>query len=151
MKNKLADCLRPLLLGALLFTAAAGAEVRPLDRVAAIVDGDVIMQSQLEARLREVQQTIGRRGAALPPEHVLTQQVLERLIIENIQLQIGERSGIRIGDAELNEAMASIAQRNGLSEVSMGMSADFPVAVQFGSTLVRIGAAIFGERGREPE
>ena len=115
MKNKLADCLRPLLLGALLFTAAASAEVRPLDRVAAIVDGDVIMQSQLDARLREVQQTIGRRGAALPPQHVLTQQVLERLIIENIQLQIGERSGIRIGDAELNEAMASIAQRNGLS------------------------------------
>ena len=115
MKTKLTDCLRPLLLGALLFSTAVGAQVRPLDRVAAIVDGDIIMQSQLEARLREVQQTIARRGAALPPEHVLTQQVLERLIIENIQLQIGERSGIRIGDAELNEAMASIAQRNGLS------------------------------------
>jgi len=115
VKTKLTDCLRPLLLGALLFSTAVGAQVRPLDRVAAIVDGDIIMQSQLEARLREVQQTIARRGAALPPEHVLTQQVLERLIIENIQLQIGERSGIRIGDAELNEAMASIAQRNGLS------------------------------------
>lgn len=115
MKIKLADCLRPLLLGTLLFTAVAGAQVRPLDRVAAIVDGDVIMQSQLDARLRDVQQTIARRGATLPPEHVLTQQVLERLIVENIQLQIGERSGIRIGDAELNEAMASIAQRNGLT------------------------------------
>ncbi len=115
MKIKLADCLRPLLLGTLLLAATAHAQVRPLDRVAAIVDGDVIMQSQLQARLREVQQTIGRRGAALPPEHVLTQQVLERLIIENIQLQIGERSGIRIGDAELNETMASIAQRNGLT------------------------------------
>lgn len=115
MKIKLADCLRPLLLGTLLLAATAHAQVRSLDRVAAIVDGDVIMQSQLQARLREVQQTIGRRGAALPPEHVLTQQVLERLIIENIQLQIGERSGIRIGDAELNETMASIAQRNGLT------------------------------------
>jgi len=115
VKIKLADCLRPLLLGTLLLAATAHAQVRPLDRVAAIVDGDVIMQSQLQARLREVQQTIGRRGAALPPEHVLTQQVLERLIIENIQLQIGERSGIRIGDAELNETMASIAQRNGLT------------------------------------
>jgi uncharacterized pyridoxal phosphate-containing UPF0001 family protein len=39
-----------------------------------------------------------------------------------------------------------IAQRNGLTEISMGMSADFPVAVQFGSTMVRIGTAIFGER-----
>ena len=39
-----------------------------------------------------------------------------------------------------------IAQRNGLDEISMGMSADFPIAVQFGSTMVRIGTAIFGHR-----
>jgi peptidyl-prolyl cis-trans isomerase SurA len=115
VKTKLSDCLRPLLLGALLFTGTVTADVRPLDRVVAIVDNDVIMHSQLQQRLNEVQQTIAKRGAALPPEHVLSQQVLERLIIENIQLQIGERSGIRIGDEELNGAMASIAQRNGMS------------------------------------
>ena len=115
MKTKLSDCLRPLLLGALLFTGTVTADVRLLDRVVAIVDNDVIMHSQLQQRLGEVQQTIARRGAALPPEHVLGQQVLERLIIENIQLQIGERSGIRIGDEELNDAMGSIAQRNGMS------------------------------------
>ncbi|MGH8352713.1 MAG: peptidylprolyl isomerase [Pseudomonas sp.] len=115
MKTKLSDCLRPLLLGALLLGAAAQAEVQPLNRVVAIVDNDVIMQSQLDSRLREVQQTIAKRGAALPPEHVLSQQVLERLIIENIQLQIGERSGIRITDEELNQAIGTIAQRNGMS------------------------------------
>ncbi|SFP07039.1 peptidylprolyl isomerase [Pseudomonas borbori] len=115
MKIKLSDCVRPLLLGALFLGAAAQAEVQPLNRVVAIVDNDVIMQSQLDARLREVQQTIGKRGAALPPEQVLSQQVLERLIIENIQLQIGDRSGIRITDEELNQALASIAQRNGMS------------------------------------
>ncbi|MGQ7960767.1 peptidylprolyl isomerase [Pseudomonas sp. SP16.1] len=115
MKTKLSDCLRPLLLGAALLAATAQADVRPLDRVVAIVDNDVVMQSQLDARLQEVQQTIGKRGGALPPEHVLSQQVLERLIIENIQLQIGERSGIRITDEELNQAMGTIAQRNGLS------------------------------------
>lgn len=115
MKIKLSDCVRPLLLGALFLGAAAQAEVQPLNRVVAIVDNDVIMQSQLDARLREVQQTIAKRGAALPPEQVLSQQVLERLIIENIQLQIGDRSGIRITDEELNQALASIAQRNGMS------------------------------------
>ncbi|MFI8609724.1 molecular chaperone SurA [Pseudomonas sp. AOB-7] len=115
MKTKLSDCLRPLLLGAALLAATAQADVRPLDRVVAIVDNDVVMQSQLDARLREVQQTIGKRGGALPPEHVLSQQVLERLIIENIQLQIGDRSGIRITDEELNQAMGTIAQRNGMS------------------------------------
>lgn len=115
VKTKLSDRLRPLLLGAALLAATAQAQVRPLDRVVAIVDNDVVMQSQLDARLREVQQTIDKRGGALPPEHVLSQQVLERLIIENIQLQIGDRSGIRITDEELNQAMGTIAQRNGMS------------------------------------
>lgn len=115
VKTKLSDCLRPLLLGALFLGTAAQAEVQALDRVVAIVDNDVVMQSQLDQRLREVQQTIAKRGAALPPEHVLSQQVLERLIIENIQLQIGERSGIRITDEELNQAIGTIAQRNGMS------------------------------------
>lgn len=115
VKIKLSDCVRPLLLGALFLGTAANAEVQPLNRVVAIVDNDVVMQSQLDSRLREVQQTITQRGAALPPEHVLSQQVLERLIIENIQLQIGERSGIRITDEELNQAIGTIAQRNGMS------------------------------------
>ncbi len=115
MKIKLTDWARPLLLGAVFFGAAAQAEVKPLDRVVAIVDNDVVMQSQLQARLREVQQTLAKRGAALPPAEVLNQQVLERLIVENIQLQIGERSGIRITDEELNQALASIAQRNGMN------------------------------------
>lgn len=115
VKIKLSDYVRPLLLGALFLGTAAHAEVQPLNRVVAIVDNDVVMQSQLDARLSEVQQTIAQRGAALPPDDVLSQQVLERLIIENIQLQIGERSGIRITDEELNQAIGTIAQRNGMS------------------------------------
>lgn len=111
----LCKALRPLMLGALLASFVVQAEVVPLDRVVAIVDNDVVMQSQLDQRLREVRQTIQKRGAPLPPEHVLTQQVLERLIIENIQLQIGDRSGIRITDEELNQAMGTIAQRNNMS------------------------------------
>ncbi|TBV95807.1 molecular chaperone SurA [Azotobacter chroococcum] len=113
--KKLTERLRPLLLATLLLGAAVHAEVRPLDRIVAIVDNDVIMQSQLEQRLREVEQTIAKRGAQLPPRDQLGAQVLERLILENIQLQIGARAGIRIGDEELAQAMATIAQRNGLS------------------------------------
>jgi peptidyl-prolyl cis-trans isomerase SurA len=113
--KKLTERLRPLLLATLLLGTAVHAEVRPLDRIVAIVDNDVIMQSQLEQRLREVEQTIAKRGAQLPPRDQLGAQVLERLILENIQLQIGARAGIRIGDEELAQAMATIAQRNGLS------------------------------------
>jgi peptidyl-prolyl cis-trans isomerase SurA len=52
---------------------------------------------------------------AAPPTGVLDQQVLERLIVENLQLQIGDRSGIRITDEELNQAVGTIAQRNNMS------------------------------------
>lgn len=115
VKTKLSDCLRPLALGALLLCSTAYAEVRPLDRVVAIVDNDVIMQSQLDRRLAEVQQSLAKRSGEQPPREALAPQVLERLIVENLQLQIGERSGIRIADEELNQALATIAQRNNLT------------------------------------
>ena len=120
VKTKLSDFVRPLLLGALLLGNASiatsvSAEVRPLDRIVAIVDNDVIMQSQLDQRMQEVRQTIEKRGAQMPPTEEMEQQVLERLITENLQLQIGERSGIRISDEELNQAMGTIAQRNNMS------------------------------------
>ncbi|MEG1627319.1 peptidylprolyl isomerase [Pseudomonas sp.] len=115
MKTKLTDCLRPLLLGAVLLSGTAHAAVQPLDSVVAIVDNDVVMKSQLDQRVREVEQTIAKRGGSAPPPGVLDQQVLERLIVENLQLQIGDRSGIRITDEELNQAIGTIAQRNGMS------------------------------------
>jgi peptidyl-prolyl cis-trans isomerase SurA len=103
------------MLGALLIGSAAHAEVRTIDQVAAIVDNDVVMQSQLDQRIREVQQTIAKRGQGVPPPSALQSQVLDRLILENLQLQIGERSGIRITDEELNQAIGTIAQRNQMS------------------------------------
>jgi len=115
VKTKLIDCLRPLMLGALMLSSTAHAAVQTLDKIVAIVDNDVVMQSQLDQRVHEVQQTIAKRGGAVPPSSVLDQQVLERLIVENLQLQIGERSGIRITDEELNQAIGTIAQRNNMS------------------------------------
>nr|WP_215731346.1 peptidylprolyl isomerase [Pseudomonas sp. P9(2020)] len=103
------------MLGALFLGTAANAAVQSIDKVVAIVDNDVVMQSQLDQRVHEVQQTIAKRGGGSPPPGVLDQQVLERLIVENLQLQIGERSGIRITDEELNQAVGTIAQRNNMS------------------------------------
>lgn len=115
VKTKLSDCIRALVLGAALVSPLTQAAVQPLNRVIAIVDNDVIMQSQLDTRIREVQQTIAKRGADAPPLETLQQQVLDRLILENLQLQMGERSGIRIADEELNQTVEGIAQRNGMS------------------------------------
>ncbi|TWH64434.1 periplasmic chaperone for outer membrane proteins SurA [Azomonas agilis] len=113
-KKLLSKSLGGLILS-LILVGAGQAQVRSLDRIVAIVDNDVIMQSQLDQRLREVRNTISKRGAELPPETVLRQQVMERLISENIQLQMAARSGIRISDEELNDAMSTIAQRNNMT------------------------------------
>ncbi|WP_462379998.1 peptidylprolyl isomerase [Pseudomonas sp. Marseille-QA0892] len=116
MKIKLCDFLRPALLSAMLVgSTLAHAQVQPLDRVVAIVDNDVVMQSQLDQRVREVQQTIARREGGAPDPAALRGQVLDRLIVENIQLQLGARAGIRISDDELNQAMETIAQRNNMT------------------------------------
>ncbi len=93
----------------------ASAKVVPLDRVVAVVDNDVIMASELDKRLQTVRQQLQERSSNLPSEQVLKQQVLERLIIENLQLQLANRSGTRIDDSSLNEAITNIAARNGMT------------------------------------
>src|SRR5699024_6605178 len=126
VKTMLIKPLCTLLLAGSLLAGSLSAAEQPLDRVAVIVDNDIVMLSQYQARLNEVRQTIASRGVEQPPEDVLRQQVLERLIIDAIQLQIAERSGIRISDEELAESMATIAERNGLTqqEFEQALAAD---------------------------
>jgi len=118
--------LSALVLASSMLVGTANAAEQQLDRVAAIVDNDVVMLSQYQTRLKEVQQTISKRGVEIPPEDVLRQQVMERLIIDAIQLQMAERSGIRISDEELSASMATIAERNGLTqqEFEQALAAD---------------------------
>src|SRR5690554_6674434 len=87
-----------------------------LDRVVAIVDNDVIMASQVEERVNSVRAQLSQGGSReLPPEEVLRTQVIDRLVLESIQLQMGERAGIRIDDASLNQTMQQLAERNGVT------------------------------------
>lgn len=108
----LTKSLKTLCLGLLCAAGLSYAAEQPLDRIVAIVDDGIIMHSQFEKRLQEVRKNISIRNAELPPEDMLRQQVLDRMILDELQLQIGERSGIRIADDELNESIASLAQRN---------------------------------------
>lgn len=108
----LTKSLKTLCLGLLCAAGLSYAAEQPLDRIVAIVDDGIIMHSQFEKRLQEVRKNISIRNAELPPEDMLRQQVIDRMILDELQLQIGERSGIRIADDELNESIASLAQRN---------------------------------------
>jgi len=91
------------------------AERKLLDQVVAIVQDDVILQSELEARVDTITSRLEAQGTGLPPRQVLQERVLEQLITESIQMQLADRAGMRISDNELNETMANIAERNGMT------------------------------------
>lgn len=116
VKTKLSEFLRPLALGTLLLCSAAqAAPVNSLDRVVAVVNNDVIMYSQLQRRLTEVKENLAKRGGDAPASSELASQVLDRMILDTIQVNMGEKFGIQISDDELNQAMQAIARRNNLS------------------------------------
>jgi peptidyl-prolyl cis-trans isomerase SurA len=102
---------------ALLLPCGAGAQggVQPLDSIVAVVNNDVIVRSELNSAIDMVIPELQARGTAIPPQDVLEKQVLERLILKRLQLQQAASAGIEVDDATLNEAMTSIASRNGMS------------------------------------
>ncbi len=87
----------------------------PLDRIIAVVNEDVIMQSELEAKLRTVRGQIEQQGANAPPASILERQVLDSLVQNRIQLQLAERAGIRVDDETLNRTIGNIAAQNQVS------------------------------------
>jgi len=104
-----------LVLLAVLAPLSAQAERKLLDQVVAIVDESVILQTELEARISTITSRLRAQGTGLPPRQVLEERVLDQLITESIQMQMADRAGMRISDNELNETMANIAERNGMS------------------------------------
>jgi peptidyl-prolyl cis-trans isomerase SurA len=96
-------------------SATVQAERKLLDQVVAVVNDDIILESELEARINTIVGRLSAQGTGLPPRNILEERVLEQLITESIQLQMADRAGMRISDNELNETMASIAQRNNMT------------------------------------
>lgn len=104
-----------VLLAGFLAALSVQAAVIPVDRIIAVVNDDVIMESELEARLRTIKAQLEQRNTKLPPEASLRKQVLERLIISHLQLQAAERTGVAISDQQLNAAISRIASQNKMS------------------------------------
>jgi peptidyl-prolyl cis-trans isomerase SurA len=91
------------------------AEVALLDRVVAIVDDNIVLQSELEQRTANIYRQIQQSGTEPPEAEIVKKQVLDRLILERLQLNIGEKAGIRIADQEINQTIARIAASNNMS------------------------------------
>ena len=102
-----------------LLPRAAGAQTRDigvhgemLDRIAAIVNDGLVLKSELDSQMDSVAKRLQEQKVELPSQNVLKQQVLDRLILQEIQAQHAKRVGLTVSDEQLNSALQEIASRN---------------------------------------
>lgn len=100
---------------AALLLLASNVWAAPLDRIIAVVNDEVILESELMDMEQTVRQQLRQRQAAVPPGDILRKQVLERLIMQRLQLQRAEQIGVRVGDDALNAALRQIADNNNMT------------------------------------
>jgi len=86
-----------------------------LDRIAAIVNDGVVLDSDLETQIEAVSERLRAQKLELPPQNVLRQQVLERLVLQEIELQRAQHDGVKVTDETLNAALGDVARRNNLT------------------------------------
>jgi peptidyl-prolyl cis-trans isomerase SurA len=104
-----------------------------LDRIVAVVNEGIILQSQMDSKVQLIVAQIRDSGRQMPPRETIEEQVLEQLIVQEVQLQRARRLGIRVPDQMLNGALQQVAARNGLtlSELPAAMSAQGVDYVQY--------------------
>ena len=86
-----------------------------LDRIVALVDEGVVLQSELNTRIIEIRGNAARANSTLPEAEQLRTEVLDSLIIENLQMQLAERVSIRFNDDEINRILGSMADNNNMT------------------------------------
>ncbi len=104
-----------LLAGSFSAFAQEPSAAQPLDRIAAVVDEEIILQSELERAVANIRNQYAGREAQLPPADVLQRQVLERLILIRLQSARAASTGMRISDEEVDNAVNNIAAQNKIS------------------------------------
>ena len=88
---------------------------QPLDRIVAVVNDDVILQSDLNDAVQAIQQQYAGKAGQLPPIDVLRRQVLNRLVLMRLQIQKAQDQGITVSDADVDRAVQGVAEQNKLS------------------------------------
>ncbi len=113
MKQKFSGLLIAILLGVASNSVLAQDQpVSTVDGIAAIVDEDVILNSEVQRAVENVKAQYVKQPGQLPPEDILRKQVLERLILLRLQVERASSGGVRISDNELNQAVQNIATQN---------------------------------------
>jgi peptidyl-prolyl cis-trans isomerase SurA len=104
-----------LFVSLLIFAHSSYSTIMPMDGIAAVVDEDIITLLELEQRTRETLSQLQQRGTSPPSIDQLRGQILERLIIEKLQLELAKRVGVTIDDEQLARVLNNIAKENQLT------------------------------------
>ncbi|MBM3391569.1 MAG: molecular chaperone SurA [Betaproteobacteria bacterium] len=109
-------CLLLAVLGGLPWAAtlAQGRAVRAIeaDRIVAVVNDEAITLNELRSQMARVERQLRQQGTQMPPRDVLERHILERMIVDRVQLQLARETGLRIEDSQLDQALARIAESN---------------------------------------
>jgi peptidyl-prolyl cis-trans isomerase SurA len=119
-----------------------------LDTIVALVEDDIILRSELDIAIQGIAQRIQQSGGNLPPQNLLEKQVLERLISRKLQVQRALRTGIRVSDADIDQALMNLARQNNISVSEMRQVLESE-GEDFAEFRRSIGEEIIGERLRQ--
>ncbi|EAA9164637.1 peptidylprolyl isomerase SurA [Salmonella enterica] len=106
---------KTLLLGIAMIANTSFAAPQVVDKVAAVVNNGVVLESDVDGLMQSVKLNAGQAGQQLPDNATLRHQILERLIMDQIILQMGQKMGVKITDEQLDQAIANIAKQNNMT------------------------------------
>ncbi|EKM6457079.1 peptidylprolyl isomerase SurA [Cronobacter dublinensis] len=106
---------KTLLLGITLVVNTSFAAPQVVDKVAAVVNNGVVLESDVDGLMQSVKLNANQAGQQLPDDSTLRHQILERLIMDQIMLQMGQKMGVKVSDEQLDQAIANIAKQNNMS------------------------------------
>ncbi|MDI7658837.1 peptidylprolyl isomerase SurA [Cronobacter universalis] len=106
---------KTLLLGITLVVNTSFAAPQVVDKVAAVVNNGVVLESDVDGLMQSVKLNANQAGQQLPDDSTLRHQILERLIMDQIMLQMGQKMGVKISDDQLDQAIANIAKQNNMT------------------------------------
>ncbi|EDT6078258.1 TPA: peptidylprolyl isomerase SurA [Salmonella enterica subsp. enterica] len=106
---------KTLLLGIAMIANTSFAAPQVVDKVAAVVNNGVVLESDVDGLMQSVKLNAGQAGQQLPDDATLRHQILERLIMDQIILQMGQKMGVKITDEQLDQAIANITKQNNMT------------------------------------
>ncbi|WP_330982303.1 MULTISPECIES: peptidylprolyl isomerase SurA [Enterobacterales] len=106
---------KTLLLGIAMVANTSFAAPQVVDKVAAVVNNGVVLESDVDGMMQSVKGSAGQAGQQLPDDATLRHQILERLIMDQIVLQMGQKMGVKVSDNQLDAAIANIAKQNNMT------------------------------------